>query len=44
MLTSDGGGRLLGRVISILLPIFVILYIIDWVPGADTWPPWRVLF
>lgn len=44
MLTSDGGGRLLGRVFSILLPIFVILYIIDWVPGADTWPPWRALF
>ena len=40
---GDQFGGFIGRIFVVFVAPLFILYLIDQVPTADTWPPWRLL-
>lgn len=36
-------GRILSNLLKLSIPPLVVLYLLDQLPGGETWPPWRLL-
>ena len=43
LFTMEGFGGFVGRVFTIFIGPLIVLRLLDLVPTADTWPPWRLL-
>lgn len=43
MLTPGGLGRFLLLLLKAFLPLLIVLWLLDKVPGATAWPPWKLI-
>lgn len=40
---ADGFGRVANNLLALAVPLLLVLFFLNRVPGAETWPPWRLL-
>lgn len=41
--SRDGFGRVANNLLALAVPLLLVLYFVNRMPGAETWPPWRLL-